>query len=73
MPIELTKQQQDQLAREPARPAAVHDPGSNQTYVLLPIDQYEQMIEIVDDDLEQRALRRAAARGLASRLDDPKV
>jgi hypothetical protein len=73
MPIELTKEQQDQLDRETIRPAAIRDPRSNLSYVLLPVDQYEQMIEIVDDDLEQRSLRRAAARSLASRLDDAKA
>jgi len=35
---------------------------------LVPKAQYEQLLEIVEDDIEQRALRRAAARGLAKRL-----
>lgn len=73
MPIELTKDQQEQLNRETALPISIHDPGSNQSYVLLPLDQYEQMIDIVDDDLEQRSLRRAAARSLSRRLNDPEA
>ena len=68
MPIELTKDQQEQLDRETSKPPAIRDPRSETDYVLVPLDQYEQMLEIVEDDAEQRALRRAAARGLAKRL-----
>jgi len=68
MSIELTKEQLDQLERERAQPAAVRDPRSNRDYVLVPTDQYEQMLQVIEEDAEQRALRRAAARGLAGRV-----
>src|SRR2546430_16304602 len=45
---------------------AVRDPRSNTDYVLVPLDQYERMLEIVEDHVEQRALRRTAARNLRS-------
>jgi len=68
MPIVLNKEQQDQLDRDTARPPVVHDPRSATRYVLIAADQYEQMLEVVEDDAEQRALRRAAARNLARRV-----
>jgi hypothetical protein len=71
MPIELTNEQTRQISREKGTPVGVRDPESNARYVLVPAEQYEQMLEIVEDDAEQRALRRAGARSLAKRLDDP--
>jgi hypothetical protein len=70
MSIELTPDQQEQLDRASERPVGVRDPRSQTDYVLVPSDQYEQMIEIIEDDIEQRALRRAGARTLAGRLAD---
>lgn len=70
MSIELTPSQQEELDRSRERPAGVRDPRSKTDYVLVPKEQYEQMIEIVEDDVEQRALRQAGARTLARRLAD---
>lgn len=70
MKIELTPDQQEQLNQAADRPVTVRDPRTNTDYVLLPREQYEQMQEVVEDDVEQRALRRAAARTLAHRLTD---
>ena len=70
MAIELTKDQQAQLDKETHAPAPVRDPRGNVEYVLVPAETYEQMLEIVEDDAEQRALRRAAARATARRLSD---
>jgi hypothetical protein len=67
MSIELTKEQLDQLEGERAQPAAVRDPRSNRNYVLVPTDQYEQMLQVIEEDAEQRSLRRAGARALARR------
>ena len=68
MSLELTKEQQEQLDREAAGRPAIRDPRSNRDYVLVPLDEYEQMLEVIEDDEEQRALRRAAARSAANRL-----
>jgi len=68
MSIELTASQRRQIGRAKQQPVAVRDPNSKAEYVLVPKAQYEQLLEIVEDDIEQRALRRAAARGLAKRL-----
>jgi hypothetical protein len=68
MPIELNKEQQEQLDRDTTRPPVVHDPRSATRYVLIAADQYEQMLEVVEDDAEQRVLRRTAARNLVRRI-----
>jgi hypothetical protein len=68
MPFVLNKEQQDQLDSDTARPPVVHDPRSATRYVLIAADQYEEMLEVVEDDAEQRSLRRAAVRNLARRV-----
>jgi hypothetical protein len=68
MKIELTEDQQRQLDQSTERPVPVEDPRSKAEYRLVPAAEYDQMLSIVQDDAEQRAVRRAAARGLASRL-----
>lgn len=73
MKIELTTDQQQQLDSASDRPVGVRDPRTQAEYVLLPTDEYEQMLEVIEDDLEQRALRRSAAKTLAKRLLDPEA
>jgi hypothetical protein len=70
MKIELTPDQQEQLDLASEHPVSVHDPRNQSDYILVPADQYEQMLEVIEDDVEQRALRRAGARSLARRLAD---
>lgn len=60
MKIELTTDQQQQLDRAGEHPLGVSDPRNHTEYVLVPADQYEQMLEVIEDDLEQRALRRCS-------------
>ena len=69
MPIELTNEQTQQLSEQCESPHGVRDPNSKIRYVLLPVEEYEQLIEIVEDDAEHRSLRRAAARSIAKRLE----
>lgn len=68
MEIEFTEEQQRQLAQAADGPIRVRDPQTRAEYVLVHSEEYEQMLEIVEDDLEQRALRRAGAKALARRL-----
>ncbi len=44
--IELTEDQQREL--KAMQPAQVHDPRTNQTYVLVPADVYERMRALLD-------------------------
>jgi hypothetical protein len=70
MMIELTPEQQRQLDEAGNQSVNISDPRSRREYVLVPVDQYEQMLEVVEDDLDQRSLRRAGARTLGRRLTD---
>jgi hypothetical protein len=73
MKIELTPDQQEQLDRASEHPVSVHDPRHQTDYILVPMEQYQQMLEFIEDDIEQRALRRAGAKTLAKRLADEPV
>ena len=68
MGFELTPDQQKQLDMAGDTPVNVRDPRGQAEYILVPVDQYEQMLEVIEDDTEQRALQRAGARGLSARL-----
>ena len=67
MIIELTIEQQrliDDASND--QPMEVIDPRGHRRYILVPADQYEA----IQDDRDQAALARAAARNLASRLKE---
>ena len=68
MGFELTPDQQKQLDAAGDAPVNVRDPRGQAEYILIPADQYEQMLGVIEDDTEQRALRRAGARALSARL-----
>ena len=48
--IELTEQQVQMLAHVEATPARVVNPRTQETFVLLPVDQYERLQEEQYDD-----------------------
>jgi hypothetical protein len=48
--IELTEQQLQMLAHAKATPARVVNPQTQETFVLLPVDQYERLKEEQYDD-----------------------
>lgn len=67
MVIELTTEQQrliDDVSND--QPMEVVDPRGRRRYILVPADEYEAL----QDDRDQAALARAAARNLASRLKE---
>jgi len=70
MRIELTPEQQQLLDQAGQQSVNVSDPRSSKEYVLVAADVYEQMLEVVEEEMDQRALRRAGARSLARRLSD---
>jgi hypothetical protein len=48
--IELTEQQRRELAQSPETPPRVVDPATQAAYVLLPVDLYERVRSIVEDE-----------------------
>jgi len=57
MAIRLTEQQQLALDSPDAEPPQVVDPRTNAAYVLIPLNQYEAIREIVEDERRQKAMR----------------
>lgn len=69
MNIELTESQLKTLDAE-GEHARVVDPRTNAGYVLVPIQEFETICEIIEDDRRQRAIRRTALRNAAVRAED---
>ena len=50
MPVPLTPEQQQALAAQPSRPLRLEDPRTQQTYVLLRLEDYEQVKGLFEDE-----------------------
>ena len=70
MAIHLTEDQQRALDSVEAQPAEVVDPRTNAAYVLVPVAEYEAVLEVVDDERRQRTIRAIALRNAAGRIHD---
>lgn len=71
MPIELTEHQQQALdAIKPEGLATVVDPRTRTSYVLIPAGDYEAVREVLEDERQQRAIRRVGLRNAVGRMDD---
>ena len=70
MNIELTDQQQRALDAYGSDPARLVDPRTNAAYVLLPVDVYESVREILEDDKQQRAIRSVGLRNAVGRMNE---
>ena len=70
MPIELTKQQQRSLDTDEESPPTVVDPRTRTAYVLIPAKEYEAVREILEDERQQRAIRKIALRNAIGRMDE---
>jgi len=66
MPITLTREQEHAVEANPENPTPVIDSQGKARFVLIPMAQYEAMV----DDRDQAALRRDSLRNLAQRLKD---
>ncbi|MBY0512617.1 MAG: hypothetical protein K2P78_01745 [Gemmataceae bacterium] len=67
--IELTEQQADALEHPADSPPRVVNPRTNETFVLLPVREYERLKEEYDDSPWTRAEREAAAWDVAERTE----
>lgn len=70
MPIELTEQQQRTLDAAQGHPLTVVDPRTRAAYILIPAGEYEALREILEDEQQQRAIRRVALRNAIGRMDE---
>ena len=69
MNIELTEAQQSALDSEGPNVKFV-DPRTNAGYVLVPIQEFETVQEILEDDRRQLGIHRIAARNAGRRTED---
>jgi hypothetical protein len=71
--IELTTEQRQEL--DGPRPAEVHDPVTNETYVLVRKGTYERIRSLLDDDAEwaEGAYRAAMEVFARDGWDDPRM
>ena len=69
MPIELTEQQQSLDAAAESLPTVV-DPRTKDSYVLIPAREHETVREILEDERQQRAVRKVARRNAIGRMDE---
>ena len=67
MNIELTSEQQAALNPQGEKPQRVVDPRTRTSYVLVPEEEYEA---ILDDDRREQAIHAVALRNAAARLDE---
>lgn len=67
--IELTHEQQQALDQG-RRPHRVVDPRTRIAYVLVPESEYDEMRELLEDELREQAIHAAALRNAAGRLDE---
>jgi len=70
MPIELTEQQQRTLDAAGEAPPRVVDPRTRAAYVLIPAGDYEAVREVLDEERQQRVIRRVALRNAIGRMDE---
>lgn len=70
MTIQLTAQQQKDLDSAGAAPPKVVDPRTNASYVLIPIDEYETIRDLVEDERRQGVIRRIALRNAVGRMNE---
>jgi len=70
MAISLTKEQQQAIDLAGATPPEVLDPRTSAAYVLIPADEYEVVREVLIEERRQKAIRTAALRNAAGRIQE---
>ena len=70
MTIQLTEEQQQAMDTAGATPPQVVDPRTSAAYVLIPVDDYEIVREILRDERQQKAIRTVALWNAAGRIEE---
>lgn len=68
--IELTEQQQRQLAVASEQPPRVVDPTTKNVYVLLRAEEYESIRDMLEEGRERSAIHAVALRNAVGRMDE---
>ena len=70
MSIELTEQQQHALDTHHEELPRVIDPRTKAAFVLVPVEDYESIREILEDEKRQKAIRAAGLRNAVGRMNE---
>lgn len=65
MPLALTDEQRKQIEAGEQQPAEVLDPQTHRRYVLVPLEEYETLVERIERDAFTKASARMLGRQLA--------
>lgn len=68
MSIELTQQQQQALDAQVETPPRVIDPRSNTAYYLIAAPDYEAIVELLEEERRQSAIRAVGLRNAVGRM-----
>ena len=70
MSIELTEEQQHTLDQDGEEPPRVIDPRTKAAYILLPLAEYENVREIVEDEKRHKAIQARALQNASGRMNE---
>lgn len=70
MSIQLTEQQQHALDADMESPPRVIDPRTNKPYVLVSLEEYEEIRAILEEERERKAIHAVALRNAVGRMDE---
>jgi hypothetical protein len=70
MTIQLTEEQQQAMDSAEATLTQIVDPRTSAAYVLIPVDDYETVREILRAEQQQKAIRTVALRNAAGRIQE---
>jgi hypothetical protein len=70
MTIQLTEEQQQAIDSAESTPPQVVDPRTSAAYVLVPVDDYETVREILGEERRQKAIRTVGLRNTAGRMQE---
>ena len=70
MSIQLTEEQQQAMDSAGAQPPQVVDPRTGAAYILVPVEDYETVREVLGEERGQKAIRKVALRNAAGRVQE---
>jgi hypothetical protein len=70
MTIQLTEEQQQAIDSAGATPPQVVDPRTSAAYVLVPVEDYETVREVLGEERRQKPIRKVALRNTAGRIQE---
>jgi hypothetical protein len=70
MSIVLSQELQHAIDESPAHLLQLTDPRTSIAYILMPADQYESVRDVLEDERQQRSIRRTAAHNAPARAEE---